>query len=620
MKKTLFALFFFFLISLFPISSKTEETKIQKVANPYTSVCVRGEIRAVRDANKYEDYLPKGYVSNSPDEGILKIGNEGFDGDVLPPLILQVSLFSRLAFVIKFNRTFSTFPSNTLRDEIGFEMEYQERNQERKKTGHFQKASSVRDVFSPDVDYRYRWNGVNTGLNIVPYFFAKRQEFAFTFSSTYNMKIYSFTFYYGDHPVPLSEVHLTEGNYYPSLDDVIEETDISQQDCSSLYYQEEVHPSKTYTFYSAYGHTYSIDYLYSCFAVRDPENENIYVHPDRYIDPGSYFSQGATAPLGSQFILTLYSSLYPEAGRIRLEMVVADIKPPILTKKENAMEVSYHSAFTSASFLKDYFYFKDDHDGENLTFSLEQENGFPFNQYVIGEKEAILVAKDSHDNESRLPFSMKLFDDVPPYIEATQDEYHISMDNPLTKKGLLSLFQITDEIDGTLEGEITKNTYSGNESQVGNYEITLEATDKSGNTASKSILVFVVPKNAPTFYVKGSFLTFVKGHAPREEELLSLLIRNNLLPDKVYTSLKVISGDKIDDSLSLGLHEITLEAKANDDSAEQCDLTVNVVSEEKEANQGEEEGLSFLQRIFQFFRRLFEAIIRFFRHLFGLGD
>ena len=205
-------------------------------------------------------------------------------------------------------------------------------------------------------------------------------------------------------------------------------------------------------------------------------------------------------------------------------------------------------------------------------------------------------------------FSLTYIDDVPPVITSDADEVNLTPYNAMSKEEIKSLFHATDEIDGTLSLEVIEDTYTPNAEKIGEYSVTVKATDRSENTSTKKIVLRVQDSEGPVFYVKKSFIKATAGNIPTTEEIISSLIRQEVIPDKRYLRWDVIEGEKITNSLPVGIHEFTLLLEAEDESSETVHVTLEILPKES----SETKTLSFFDKILLFFKKLWEKIVSFF--------
>ena len=111
--------------------------------------------------------------------------------------------------------------------------------------------------------------------------------------------------------------------------------------------------------------------------------------------------------------------------------------------------------------------------------------------------------------------------------------------------------------------------------------------------------------------VRESFLTVIAGEVPSLEDVVKALIRQNVLPNKVYTSMKIIEGEELDDSLPVGKHSMTLEVEDEDGQKEYVALTVEVVQKET-IEDPLTHTLTFWEKFCQFWIDLWKKIVAFF--------
>ncbi|MFK5883211.1 MAG: hypothetical protein QM489_02605 [Candidatus Izemoplasma sp.] len=124
-----------------------------------------------------------------------------------------------------------------------------------------------------------------------------------------------------------------------------------------------------------------------------------------------------------------------------------------------------------------------------------------------------------------------------------------SYDNPLTIGYIIaSHITVVDEVDGDLSNmiNIVSDLYSGNESIVGEYLVSLEVSDNSGNTAYFDLTILIKDQIDP--YITGpSSLSFEVGYAQN----LNTIISNNYVPGDDYDLVSTI--EIVSDNYSLNM-------------------------------------------------------------------
>lgn len=86
-----------------------------------------------------------------------------------------------------------------------------------------------------------------------------------------------------------------------------------------------------------------------------------------------------------------------------------------------------------------------------------------------------------------------------PIISGSTGTYYGNVDNPISVDYLKSLLIAWDETDGDLTDqiEVTKDELTGNESSVGEYEVTFSVSDLAGNESTFTITVYMQDKTKP---------------------------------------------------------------------------------------------------------------------------
>ncbi len=180
----------------------------------------------------------------------------------------------------------------------------------------------------------------------------------------------------------------------------------------------------------------------------------------------------------------------------------------------------------------------------------------------------------------------------------------------MSKQSILNLFSAVDEIDGTTEVVVTTDTYSDNYNKVGNYDFVVTSTDKSNNASTKAIKIYVSDNSGPVWFAKDAFLTVTQGKVPTLSEVAESLIRQGVVPNKTYVDVYETEGEKLNDSLVLGIHNIRLALEDEDNEVVEVALTVKVV-EEKDMNTEEVITLSWWQKFITWLKQIWENIVSF---------
>lgn len=585
-----------------------EETKVVEeptIKQASYGVCETGNLNSFIPSTR--NLLPPGFYGNHPDLGILEVGGTAGDpyGKEVPPMSMSSS--QRYMMLLRFEDGIREFADANYLSRLGFVMEMEtpdgpliddvRSTTKTTRLEHFFKnASNVDTYTAPE-------RGKN--MDTVVIYFPKYHAFTITFNYKTEWKLKRFRLYYSDVPSKIVNVSLYTEYSDPG---VIADAIYSGPSCQGDYVKN-VGSNPVYQMESQYGTVFSKDYLINSFLARDTNMEDC--HPT-IEDPQNYFSEGRTAPVGRKYKVYLTATDdYGNKSIITLDITVVDKRAPSITSlNSEVIRTSYATDFQSKEFYDQYFLISDNL-SEDLDVRIEQENGQPIPEFEIGTFSAALCAKDENGNESKYPFTLELFDDIPPVIECEANEVILPQGTKYSREKLLSLFVANDEIDGECDLLVEEDEYIGNEQTIGSYLFSVKAEDSSGNVARKSITVIVQDSEGPAFYVKESFLQVIQGEIPPLEEILHSLIRQGVIENKNYPVAEVIQGEEIDNNLSLGRHQVTLRLVSEDGEEKYVHLTIEVVAKEKLSDSSIEK-LTFWARFCRFWIDLWNKIVTFF--------
>ncbi len=582
----------------------------------YHEVCEVGDLDIHDDVSGAiygVNVLPLGYYGSYPDTGILEIGNRAGDenGRLCP--VMDFNIVKRnttILFSVMFESNPLNFPSNVIRKKLGYEICYLDVNGNEQFINHYNQAERLSEVYSRTSLPGYHFD--DSYSKITSFIYEPKNALCLTINFMKKEKLKYIRFVYGD--VPMNYLNVAATLSRSNLDEDIPKKYDGGNDCNRYDYKKKLGSDVEYELTSQYGYCYSRNYLLSLFIVKD-ENDNTQDHITTIEDPDNYFTTGRYAPLGSRYDLFIkHTNSLGNTSTLTLHLTVKDKSAPLIEKKnEEEIRVSYAQKFDSSFILK-HFDVTDNYD-ESVSLELLDTYGNPL-KAEVGKTTVTLSAKDTSGNVSKYPFVLERFDDVPPVIEAENDEVILTTDKVLTSASLLSMFSVHDEIDGDIAPSIEENTYSSNCHDVGEYVFSVSATDKSGNKNVKSIRILVQEADKPVFYAKESFFTFIEGEIPSEEQILSSLVRNHVLEDKNYIRMEYLSGDEISSSLREGNYESTVNCVADDGTSTMVSLSIEVVRKniglqdvaEDETTKAEDVEESFWERIGRWFRELFESL------------
>ena len=156
-----------------------------------------------------------------------------------------------------------------------------------------------------------------------------------------------------------------------------------------------------------------------------------------------------------------------------------------------------------------------------------------------GMYKIILKSQDSSSNVTTKEVAIEVYDDVAPVITGSSTLTK-STSVVLTAQDILKQYTANDEIDGPCKLTIEEDNYSGNASKVGEYTLTLSATDKTGNKGTFKVTIMVKDDIAPVWYTPKTIIHVQDTIQLSKKDVINVLINQDELP-KNYSSITLTS-------------------------------------------------------------------------------
>lgn len=553
-----------------------------------------------------KNYLPPSYWSNYPQTGTVEVG--GYAGDStsqkVPNLGFRSERGNNFLFTITFEENPLSFESSYVPLNLGFMLEMETPEQGILQKTDYRAQPSLQEIFVQKEGSEIAGPEVNTEKFFTSqYIVPKAKAICVSFVLPKDGVIRNFRFTYAKRCYKIKNVVLSL-----FVDEVERVTDLTYPGDYTIYQEQGIDPHKkeVISLNSQYGSIYSIDYLIHKFPFQDKETKRMYYF-DRYDDQEGYFQTGDAASIGKIYsIKCYYSKSNQSIENLTIQFKIVDyVGPSISFIDGNEITTSYRVDTNSKEFIDSHFLILDNCQGSvDAKVMLYNGNAIPKN--TLGRYECRIVAYDQNKNRESAPFQLNIIDDIPPRIYHKADEIFLSKDTPVDDTYLLSLFYAEDEIDGTLPMEVVEDTYTPNKTALGSYHFTVSAKDSSLNETKENITITVVDETQPVFQVKECYFTVYYGNIPTVEDVIETLISQKVLEDRHYSQWEIIEGEELGESLSLGIHKMTLSLQDENGETVRVKLTMEV----KEAKNVRTETL--WQVIVNFFRKLWNNIMNFF--------
>ncbi|EII4617425.1 LapB repeat-containing protein [Listeria monocytogenes] len=268
---------------------------------------------------------------------------------------------------------------------------------------------------------------------------------------------------------------------------------------------------------------------------------------------------------------------------------IADVKPPVITVDREQLEITTGARpLNSNDFISLFgISVRDAADG-NLTYAANTSYTPSFNN-TTGQYTITIESEDYEGNKASKV--VKLVDKGKPVIKTDISNQTISIsDAPatLSSSDILDLFGVTvsDNLDPNIAKSLSVTGEENYEGSIGTYVFTVSATDVSGNTSSRDLVLNVTDDDVPELSVDTSKLTYELGGDELSEEstiedfttYIDLIMKDNVASDETLEANLTVKGFEEIDFTTPGEYPIIL--KTSDDSENIGSLEVNFTIED----------------------------------------
>ena len=253
---------------------------------------------------------------------------------------------------------------------------------------------------------------------------------------------------------------------------------------------------------------------------------------------------------------------------------------------------------------------------EGLTLEVSSDT-YTDNATTPGAYRIIFKATDLSQNEVTKTVDITVIDDVAPVINGA-DKVEKSLTSILTVDEIIAEYTATDAIDGDCEISVTNDTFTGHGDKVGTYSITLEATDLSGNKATKVVQVVVFDDVKPIWYIKGENNIIINVDETlklNETDIKRVLAREDYYTPGETTVFKMTDVDGYfangEELVEPGEYDIVYNIKKQNGESEDVAVTLKVLSVEDQdvETPDKEEVKSWFEKNFDFEKQTWGAIV-----------
>ncbi|HKM29129.1 MAG TPA: hypothetical protein VJZ51_00015 [Bacilli bacterium] len=286
---------------------------------------------------------------------------------------------------------------------------------------------------------------------------------------------------------------------------------------------------------------------------------------------------------------------------------VRDTVAPVISGK-NSYSTNQYTQLV-ASNIKSALSALDNYDG-NITANIALKSNTYSDSYNIpGVYAIVFTVSDTSNNSTDFPviITVSYNDSVAPVFTGTFN-YAIANNQSLTLQDILAGIVVEDNVDGIITNKVVVeyDYYSHAPSRVGTYKIGLMVKDKMNNVAKKEIMIVVSDKTSPVFMIATQIINIdISNNNMEISDFIEFLAKTETIKQNLNYS--IIEDEYSDNKNTPGTYKVLLDVEG-----EELELKVNVIDN---LDQRIEE-VDLLDLIINFFTRLWQNIVRFFKRIF----
>ncbi len=216
----------------------------------------------------------------------------------------------------------------------------------------------------------------------------------------------------------------------------------------------------------------------------------------------------------------------------------------------------------------------DNEDGDISANIVVVSDNYTTNQNILGQYPIVFGVSDSAGNQATITINIRIIDASAPVINGP-DSVDSYQSNPLTTAAILALYSVEDNYDDNLSVVIKSDGYSPNKNTFGQYPMTLQVTDLSGNKSEKNITIYVRDDIKPQISGEANYTRGSEGIL-LESTIRSGLIANDNVDGIITNRIILVSDSYSSSNNKAGNYTLTYQVKDNANNLSEI-FTVHVL-------------------------------------------
>ncbi len=322
------------------------------------------------------------------------------------------------------------------------------------------------------------------------------------------------------------------------------------------------------TIYVNYPNVLSTSQILSMVKANDAYNGDL--SADLSITLNEYQNHESTLGRYKIIVSATDSSNNATFGQFYIEVV--DIEAPVIEGNDVFMQPVYTDL--TDDMILEMYNASDAYDGD-ISSSMEIVGDYTTNSTTIKTETIQIQVSDSSGNTATKTITISFYDNVAPVITAPLSLTLSYQVRKTIENILADSVHVTDNLDDNPTLIITSNNYTGNENRIGNYSLSLKATDASGNETTKTILIEVEDKIKPVIYIDLGVVETLSSVILKVEDLSNILYRRGELKRNVKYKTVVLKDTYTGHESTPGTYALRVRYVFDDETIEKT-FTIKV--------------------------------------------
>lgn len=284
--------------------------------------------------------------------------------------------------------------------------------------------------------------------------------------------------------------------------------------------------------------------------------------------------------LGTHSVIFSVTDSAGNKATLEVFIRVFDLTEPIISSPAgNTANVGYKETF-NISTITNQLVVTDNYDS-NVPVRLDKDN-YSANKTKLGTYDLIYKATDNSDNTGSYTFKVNVIDNVKPTFSGP-----VTINKPnnsiMLEREIRSQIIASDEIDGNITSRIklVSDSFTGNGSKVGSYEIKYEVSDNAGNKAYHLVTVKVQDNLPPIFWIEDGVSIRVSKDTPiTRQQVIDLLTATGQLKVNSTTTFSFPLDEYTGSETLPGIYAMSIRTKNTNGEEDQHNLSIRVLSDE----------------------------------------